>query len=199
MEDKLLQEIEEVQARIEQLSTRKSYSLLNAYLQTGLFFFLIFLLSITQSGLFFQTIAVLSFIISAAGLLKTVADITYFKKDSLFSWTLAAVMILFVGLAYYALWTFVLAKHSLLLMVMLGIVIFLASGFYLIHGYLSYLRNTARRECTITALLVAASWLLWGVSVLYKNPLTYLLLIILVLILLKAVYDFSQRFVRQEN
>ncbi len=196
---KILHEIEEVQAKIETLSKQRKYSLNNIFLQLGLFFFLIFLLSITQTGALFNVLSTISFAILSISLLKTSADIFYFKRKDAFYVLLGVALLLIIGLSYMALWMYVFSYHALLLSILIGVLLFLATAFYLLHALLSYHHNKAKRECLITGGLVALGWLFLLLSSLYGSMLTYLLSILITLILLKAVIDFSAQFVRRKE
>lgn len=209
MDNKLLHEIEEVLNKVDSKrkkntdfhdsSKKKPYSLNNSFVHIGMFFFLIFLVSITQTGLLFQSLSVLSFIISTLSLLKTVADIFNFKKLEGFNLIVGIGVLLLICFSYFALWNSVLEQYSLIVLILSGVFILILSGFYLLHAYSSYLQNKAKNESLITFIVVLSAWLFLIISFLYRNMLTYLILIIITLILVKAVYDFSQQFVLRGN
>jgi hypothetical protein len=182
--------------KVDSLKSKPRFSLHNAYLYCGLFFFMIFILSVTQKDSLFGILSIMSFIISSTALIKSTADIFHYKKNDLFSLLLGVILLGIVGVAYYMLWNVVLLNYALLFIAILGVILLLLSGFFSLHAYMSYYYSKAQNEALITFGIISLTWLLLGVSILYQQVLLFLLLFILVLLSTKAVVDFSKRFVK---
>lgn len=195
MQEKLLEEIEEVQAKIDVLSKKPkeiSFSLL--HLIVGLFFYVIFLVSLTQNTLLFKSTAILSFSIVIIALCRVIADIFLFLKKDLFHYLLVTIFLLCVAVGYIALYEFTISAIILYVNFLIGTLLVFTTLFYLLHVYLGYIKNMRTKPFYITGLSILCTWLLLIVQLLYQRAITLFLLLVIFAVTLKILGDMIAQF-----